>query len=460
MTNTTITGREKTSILVVATLTNFIIPFLVSSISVALPRMTVHFHMEAVAMTWVNTLYFLVLAMVQVPMGRLADIYGRKKIFLTGMVVSVVAAVGGGLAPSVPLLLVTRVLQGIGTGMAGNTIIALLTSVFPAETRGRALGIAMAGTYGGLIFGSLIGGILTDLYGWQSIFFFSAVLSTLALALSLFTLKGEWAGSKGEKFDVSGTALFAVSIALFMYGFSSLLTIVGIVCLVVGIGGFVWLIRKELRTASPVLDFRLFKDNHVFLFSNLATLDNYLATYALTFLLSLYLQFIQGFSPEKAGLIMIASTVPMMVFAPIAGRVSDKLEPRLVASAGLLLNSIALVLFIFLNNDSRLWYIILALVVYGTGIGLFSSPNTNAIMGSVDKKVLGAVSGTVGTMRNIGMMLSLGIMMVLFSAFIGSAEITPPFYPQFLTSARVGFAIFAGLCLMGVFSQFAARKKA
>jgi MFS family permease len=410
-------------------------------------------------MTWVNTIYFLVIAMAQVPMGRLADIVGRKKIFIMGLVISGVAALGGALSTNTTMLLVSRAFQGLGAGMTFNTIIAVVTSVYPRESRGKALGISMAGTYGGLIFGPLIGGVMTEHFGWPSIFYLSICLNALTLLLVLLTLKGEWREARNEKFDAPGAFIYATAIAMFMYGFSSQPSLVGAAFLVVGLAGLTYFVRRELNTASPLMDFRLFKSNRVFTFSNLATLANYLATYAVTFLLSLFLQYIKGFSPEKAGLVMIASSIPMTIFTPIAGRFSDKVEPRLVAAAGQMLNCAALLMLIFLNKDTSVTFVIIALLLYGTGIGLFSSPNTNAIMGSVDKKVLGVVSGTVGTMRTGGMMLSMGIMMILFTLFMGQVEIQPAYYPEFVSSVRVGFVVFAVLAVGGVFSQLAARKK-
>jgi MFS family permease len=247
---------------------------------------------------------------------------------------------------------------------------------------------------------------------------------------------------------------------MFMYGFSSLPSVVGIAFLLAGMAGLLYFIRWELKVPSPVLDFSLFKNNRVFLYSNVSTLINYLATFAVTFLLSLYLQYIKGFSPQTAGLVMIASSVPMTIFTPIAGRLSDRIEPRLVAATGMAIGCVALGMLIFLNNATPIWYVILILVLYGTGIGLFSSPNTNAIMGSVEKKVLGVASGAIGTMRTSGMMMSMGIMMILFAVFIGPQEIEPVYYPQFLTSSRAGFAVFTALGIGGVWAQLSARKKA
>jgi len=460
MTQSSTGATNKNVVLIIATVSAFVVPFLVSSINVALPKMSSDLHMEAVVMTWVNTIYFLAIAMAQVPMGRLADIYGRKKLYLLGLVISIAASVAAALSNSVVMLLISRALQGIGAGMTFNTIIAILTSVFPAEARGKALGINMAGTYGGLIMGPLVGGLLTDEFGWQSIFIFSACCSFLLIVPVFFYLKGEWREARGEKFDLAGSITYGIAMAMFMYGFSTLPGWPGMVFLVLGIAGLFYFVRRELKMPSPILDFSLFQRNRVFLFSNLATLINYLATFAVTFLLSLYLQHIKELEPDQAGLVLMASSIPMTIITPLAGRLSDRIEPRLVAATGMAVGCLALVLLIFLNNTTPIWYVILTLVLYGIGIGLFSSPNTNAIMGSVERKVLGVASGTIGTMRTGGMMLSLGIMMILFSIYIGQAEITPVYYPEFLASVRVGFIVFTVLGIGGVAGQLAARKKA
>jgi EmrB/QacA subfamily drug resistance transporter len=459
MTHSSTGATNRNIVLIIATVSAFIVPFLVSSVNVALPKMSSQFHMEAVVMNWVNTVYFLAIAIAQVPMGRLADIYGRKKIFILGLVISILGSIAGARANSVVVLLISRAFQGIGAGMTFNIVIAILTSVYPSEMRGKALGISMAGTYVGLIFGPLIGGLMTERFGWQSIFLLTACFSLILLLLVSLSLKGEWREARGEKFDVIGSIVYCVAIAMFMYGFSVLPTVQGIVFLLVGVVGLLYFVRRELKSASPVLDFRLFKNNRVFLFSNVASLINYLATFSVSFLLSLYLQYIKGFSPQTAGFVLIASSIPMTIFTPIAGRLSDRIEPRLVAAAGLVVSCAALALLIFLNNGTPLWYVVLTLVLYGMGIGLFSSPNNNAIMGSVEKKTLGVASGIAGTTRTGGMMLSMGVMMILFTIYIGQAEITPPYYPQFLSSVRVGFTVFTALCIGGAAAQLAARKK-
>jgi EmrB/QacA subfamily drug resistance transporter len=458
MTNQTNAAVNKNIILVIATTTAFILPFLAASMNVALPTMGRDFNMEAVVMSWVNTSYFLAIAVVQVPLGRLSDIIGRKRLFVLGLAISAAASLAGFFANSIQILLLSRVFQGFGAGMTFNNSIAILTSVFSPQERARALGISQAGTYLGISMGPLLGGLLTEGLGWRSIFMASSILGIFLVVLVFLGIRAEWREARDEKFDFTGSIVYAIAIALFMYGFSSLPTVIGIILFVVGAAGLAYFIRWETRTPSPVLDLTLFRHNRVFVFSNLAALVTYISTFAVTFLLSLYLQYIKDFTPEKAGLVLITSSVLMTIFTLSTGFISPRFAPRLVATIGMALNCIALVMLIFLGNTTPIWYIVIALAVYGMGIGLFVSPNTNVIMGSVSSRVLGVASGTLGTMRTAGMMLSMGVMMILFSLYIGDAEIASANYPQFLTSVRVGFVIFSIINVVGVIAQMVARR--
>ncbi len=449
---------SKKVILIIATITAFILPFLVASVNVALPVMGRQFSMEAVVMSWVSTSYFLAIAMVQVPFGRLSDIFGRKRLFIIGLVIVTLASFLGGFANSVPMLIISRVLQGFGSGMTFNNSIAILSSVFPREERGKALGISQSGTYLGLSLGPFIGGIMTEHLGWQSIFFLSGILGIFLIILVFQGLRAEWREAEGEKFDITGSIAYFIAIALFMYGFSSLPSINGIILFVVGVLGMVFFVWWEVRTPSPVFDLTLFRRNRIFLLSNIAALITYISTFAVNFLLNLYLQYINGLTPGEAGRELIISSVLMTVFTLLSGYISQKYKPRLVATAGMALNCVGLIMLIFLTDATSIWYIRLTLAIYGTAIGLFVSPNTNIIMGSVETKVLGVASGTLGTMRTAGMMLSMGITMILFSLYIGGEEITPLYYPQFLSSVKTGFIIFAALCFGGVVAQLLARR--
>jgi EmrB/QacA subfamily drug resistance transporter len=390
-----------------------------------------------------------------VPIGRLADIHGRKKVFTTGTAVFTLASLVAGLAPSAIALIAARALQGIGSAMISGTGIAILTSVFPANERGRVLGINVAAVYLGLSIGPPLGGILTQQLGWRAIFFVTIPLGLVIIGFVLWLLDGEWAEAKGESFDLAGSGIYAVALVALMYGFSQLPDLLGVALLALGLAGFAVFAAWELKTTSPVLNLELFVGNRPFTFSNLAALIHYSAVYAVTFLLSLYLQYIKALTPQQAGLVLIFQPVVQFIFSPAAGRLSDRVEPRIMASIGMILTSTGLLLLVFIGQDTPLWTIIGILILLGFGYAIFSSPNMNAIMGAVDRRSYGVASGMLATMRLIGQMLSMGIATLLFALFLGRAEITPDLYPQFLTSAKAAFAVFTVLCVLGVFASLA-----
>jgi EmrB/QacA subfamily drug resistance transporter len=451
-------GTSKRVTLIITSTAAFIGPFMFSGVNIALPTIGREFAAEAVLLGWVSNAMVLASALVLLPAGRLADIYGRKKIFIGGVLLFAVSSLLCAIASSTILLIIYRVIQGIGGGTLIGTSVAILTSVFPAEERGRALGINVAAIYLGLSFGPFISGILTQHLGWRSIFFMGSFLCLVVFGLTLWRLKGEWAEARGEKFDVVGSIVFGISLLMIIYGFTLLPAIMGFILVLLGVIGMLAFVQWETRVASPVLDVGLFRKNTVFVFSNMAVLINYSATFALTFLMSLYLQYTKGFPPQTAGLILIAHPVVMASVAPFAGRLSDRIEPRFIASVGMAFTCVALLLFVFLAEETSLWYIIGSLIIFGIGAGFFSSPNTNAIMGSVAKKYLGVAAGVIGTMRTSGMTLSIGIVMILFSIYIGKAQITPEYYPAFLTSVKVSFIIFTVLSFGGIFAQLAGRR--
>ena len=339
--------------------------------------------------------------------------------------------------------------------MIFGTGVAILTSVFPPKERGRALGINVAATYTGLSIGPLAGGFFTERFRWQGIFFFNAFLGLIITVAALWKLRGEWAEAKGEKFDLPGAVIYSVALVAIMYAFSVFPALWGVWLIIAGVAGLVIFVMWEIRQEHPVLHINLFANNTVFAFSNLAALINYSATFAVSFLLSLYLQYIKGFTPEKAGLILIAQPVMMAIFSPVAGILSDRIEPRIVASVGMALTTAGLAMLIFVSGDVSIGYILASLVVLGLGFGFFSSPNTNAVMGSVERKFYGVASGMLGTMRLTGQTFSLGMAMLLFALYIGRVQITAENYPMFLKSMRTAFIIMAALCFLGIFASIA-----
>ncbi|MDD3730907.1 MAG: MFS transporter [candidate division Zixibacteria bacterium] len=450
--------KNKRAALIVATVSSFIGPFMGSSVNVALPSIGQQFSLGAVQLGWVNNAFLLAAAMFLIPFGRLSDIYGRKKIYLWGVIVFTFASILIANSVSGTMLILCRVVQGFGSSMIFATGMPILISVFPVGERGKALGISVAAVYLGLSTGPFFGGIITQHLGWRYIFWLNLPLGLLLLAVVLFMLKGDWAEDREAKFDFAGSFILGLAILATMYGFSTLRSVPAGGLVALGLGGLMVFIRYELRIKNPVIDVNLFRYNMVFAFSNLAALINYAATFAVSFLLSLYLQKLRGLTPQEAGLVLIVQPIVQAVFSPIAGRMSDRIEPRTVASLGMTLTLVGLILLIFVDEATAMSYIIVTLIILGLGFALFSSPNTNAIMSSVERRFYGVSGALVSAMRQIGMMVSMGIVMFILALVLGQAEIEPAYFRAFIKSMKIAFIIFAMLCFGGIFASLARGK--
>jgi EmrB/QacA subfamily drug resistance transporter len=440
--------------LLVATLANILTPFMASAINIALPAIGVEFGADAIELSWIPTSFLLAAAMVAVPFGRIADIFGMKRVFGWGVTLFTLASLLCALSPSAHWLIAFRVLQGVAAGMIFVTGLAIITSVFPPQERGRAIGINIATIYISLSLGPVLGGIMTHDLGWRSLFFVMVPLGVIILAVTWWKLDGEWAASRGERFDWKGSLSYSTFLVMLLYGFSILPGVEGMALVLFGIIGFMGFVRYELRLASPLLNFRLFR-NKTFAFSNLAAMINYSSSFAVGFLLSLYLQYIKGLDPESAGLILVAQPVVMAVFSPIAGRLSDRYQAQKLASLGMALCTAGLFILTFITARTGIDVIVGGLVIIGLGFGLFASPNTSAIMGSVEKRFYGVASAMVSTMRLLGQMFSMGLVLMVFALLIGNVQITPGQYPALLTSIHTIFIICTILCFVGIFVSLA-----
>ncbi len=439
------------SALFVATLTSFLGPFMISAVNVALPTIQAELQMDAVQLGWVATAYMLAMAVGLVPAGKIADIHGRKRLFATGIGVYTLGSAAAVAIDSTTMLIATRVLQGLGAAMFVTTGMAILTSIFPPNRRGRVIGIYVSAVYVGLSAGPFLGGLLTQHFGWRSIFLAMVPVGLLALALTLYFLRGEWRGEPGQRLDTTGCLLYALAILPLVYGATRLPETTGILLLLTGIGFFLLFFRQQQHAPFPVFELRLFTSNRVFAYSSLAALLHYSATFAVTFLLSLYLQYLKGMPPHLAGTVLMAQPVVMALLSPFAGRFADQWEPRLIATTGMGLTVLGVLLFIGLTPETGLPLIVGNLILLGTGFALFSSPNMSAIMGAVEKRHYGLASGTVATMRLLGQMFSMAMATVVLNLLIGRQPIAPANYHLFLQSLHTVFLFSAALCTAGIF---------
>ena len=441
--------------LVVATLTSFLGPFMGSSVNVALPSIGAEFAMSPASLGWVNMAFLTAAAAFSIPFGRLGDIYGRKRIYAAGMVGFTLTSVLIAAAPSGTMVIVGRAAQGFSAAMIFATGMAILVSVFPLAQRGRVLGINVAAVYLGLSTGPFVGGVMTEHLGWRSIFWLNLPVGLGLVVIIIVLLKGEWADASGSRFDWIGSLILVAALSLTVNAFAGLPHLVAAVALPIGLVGVLAFVLYELRQDQPIIDIGLFRSNRVFAFSSLAALINYAATFAVSFLLSVYLQDVRGLSPQLAGLVLVAQPLIQAILSPYAGRLSDRVEPRTVASTGMGLTCVGLILLVFVGRETPIVWIVVCLGFLGLGFAFFSSPNTKAIMSSVERSVYGVASAVVGTMRQVGMTFSMGTVMVILAVQLGGARVDAGNAERFVDCMHVALTLFAVLCCAGVFASLA-----
>ena len=446
--------------LFVVSAVQFLTPFMLSAVGVALPVIGREFAASAVQLGLVETVYIFAFSLFLIPAGRLGDIHGRKRIFTIGIVAFTAATVLISLAFSIESFIVFRFFQGFGGAMISGTSVAILSSVFPAARRGRAMGVIVGCIYLGLSLGPVLSGFMVTHLGWRWIFYLGVLVELLCLLLTVLKLKGEWADARGERFDFAGTVLFIVSLFCLIYGTLNQKE-GGIYLMLIASGtlGLLMFLAFEYRSSSPILDVGLLIHNRVFAFSNLATLINYAASYGIAFFFSLYLQVVRGYSPEGAGFILIIQPVVQTVLSPFFGRLADRVSPAGLATSGMAVCALGLGLASQFDAETPIQAIMGMLALMGVGFSIFSSPNTTTVMGSVEPKRYGIASSFLATMRTMGMLCSMTIITMVFNQIMGNRPVSAQSQPSFLTSMHFCFLIFCVLCVAGVFCSLVRVKR-
>lgn len=444
--------KKQVSILLIISITSFMGTFLISSINIALPSIEKSLGMDAVMLSWVVTSFLLSTAMFLLPVGRWGDNSGIGKLYKIGLIIFTLGSIACALAPTGKWLIVARFFQGIGAAFTNTTGQAILVSAFPPQHRGRVIGISVSSVYLGLSFGPFFGGMLTQQLGWHSIFVVSALLGLISTLIAFrFLDKDEVQHNKSGNMDFKGLITFMLGLVCLVYGSSQIPDTKGWLIMGGGLLSLVlfWII--ETKEKIPVIDTKMYTKNRLFAYSNLAALINYCATAAIVFFLSLYLQKVQQLTPQQAGLILIAQPIMMTVFSPFVGRLSDKFEARYFATIGMAMCSIGLASMAFLTSETPHWIIVSILLWVGLGFALFSSPNMNIIMSSVDRSQYGQASGSAASMRIIGQIISMTIVTLLFAGMFGGNGINEVTNSIFLKAMKWGFLTFAGISLVGIY---------
>ncbi len=452
------TKTQLYTLLMVGT-TSFMGTFVISSINITLPAIEKSFGMSAVELSWVITAFLLSTAMFMLPVGKWGDSSGNEKLYKTGLVIFTIASLSCAISTSGIWLIISRFFQGLGAAFTNTTGQAILVSSFSPKERGRVLGLSVSMVYAGLAVGPFVGGLVAQQIGWESLFYIATILGIIITIMAFLFLKNSESSIKSTgKNDIIGTIIFMLGLFSLVYGSSIIETNLGWIILLGGLTllAFFWWI--ESRTSFPMFNTKLFSRNRLFAFSNIAALINYTATFAIVFFLSFFLQKIKGFSPSKAGLIIIAQPVVMTLASPIIGKLSDKIQPRIFTTIGMFMCAIGLAALSFVTPKTPIAFIVSILIFMGLGFAFFSSPNMNTIMGSVDKGQYGQASGTAASMRVFGQIISMAIVTLFLAVFFQGSSIELVSNEIFLSVMKRGFLTFSLMALLGTYFS-AARGK-
>ena len=442
----------ETYVIFVSFITSFFAVFLSNGIIIGVPAIAQDFAMNNVIQNWVPTILFLVVAVFTVPAGQISGKFGVKKSLLAGIIVFLIGSVGACLAFSTESFLVFRVFQGAGMAFLNVSAMAMVVQAVKPQNRGRALGFTVTGVYLATSLSPVICGFLVHNLGWRSMFYFVIPFLVLCIILMILKIPREWKTYEHDKIDKAGSILYALGILAFIYGFTTLITTSGKILTVAGIILLVIFAAYELRQSSPVFNMNLFK-NKKFTSSNVAALCSYLAIMVVTTILNYHFQYVRGWDAQMSGMMLIITPIIMALMAPNSGKLSDKIHPQKLAAVGIGIAAIALLILTFLDGNTPLYVVVLAMILQGIGMGLFSSPNMNAIMSSVPPKDAPTASASQATMRTIGQTMSLGLLTLIFAWIMGNLELAPQYAGMIVQSSQIICGICTAACVLAVFAS-------
>jgi len=435
----------------------FLMPMSMSAVNVALPAIAEDLNADAVLVSWIPTMNLLGAIALQLPAGRIADMIGRKRVFLAGLLLFSLSSLAITLVDHIGWLLLMRLLQGISGAMIFGTGMAIVSQVFAEHGRGMALGLTSTSVYLGLTCGPPIGGWLTEWWDWHAVFLAPLPLAVVC-ALLVWIHVRETERQLDERLDWIGSLLFIAASSLFFVGLSELPKLGGAILGALGLALLGLFIYQQEHSPYPLIRLRRMMNNKVFFRSIQASFFMYAANYPLQFLLSLYLQYIRDLSPSEAGQLMLLQAMMMAILAPLAGRLSDRFEPRILATLGCLLFGVGFLILALLDQDSSLEQVMLALLVMGTGFGLFSSPNNNGALSVVPTEKLSIGSSLLNISRTLGNMLGMAVVVFLFNLFIGNAQLVPEQYPALMELLELAFILCCGYCLLAAWRSWSRGK--
>ena len=444
----------------VAVLTAFLTTFSASCMNMSVPHMESEFQVSAAAIGWVMTAYIIATAAMSIPFGKIADVKGRRKVMIVGICGYMIASLCLVFVPTFPLLILARVIQGTFASMLFATNNAILISVYPPEKKGQMLGISISATYIGLAAGPVLGGLINHHFGWRFIFLITAVLACIAFILALRGVPRIPVEENHKKPDVLGNILFVAAIVVTLYGLSNVSVLkFGWLVLAIGLILGVLFVLLERKTENPVVRISMFTKSKAFTCSNFAALLNYASTYAISYLISIYLQVVKGYDSQMAGIILVAMPIVQAIFTPYMGKLSDRVKPHKLASLGMGICAVGLVLFAMLGENTPIAYIFIPLIISGFGYAVFSSPNTNAILSLVNKEEYAIANSILSTMRTVGQSVSMCIVTIIVGVILGNVALEHSTPENLVKTMHIMFVICVIMCIAGVILSLQRRKE-
>lgn len=451
------TEAERTAGLWTVTVTQFALVFMLSAVAVAVPALGKDFGASAAQLGLVESGYISAVAMLLFPVTRLADVIGRGTVFALGLALFTVTSLILAQTQGIWQFIIIRVFQGGGGAMMVSTGLAILADLYPGPGRGKALGISSAGVYLGLTAGPWLGGMITTHLGWRWIFYIGAVPCAMCLALAIKSLQVRPVIRKGQPFDFIGAILCAIGMVMLSQGGSLFHNAYGKIILFGGVGFLAAFAVWERRAKAPLLDMRLFGKNESFALGSTVQFFSYAATFGITFLLSLYLQIVQGMTASHAGTILMAQPILQAIMGPVSGNLCERWAPHIIATIGMGMATVALGAAVFLGPSASIPFIIVVLALCGAGNAIFATANMAVIMGAVEQKYYGVASAMIAGMRTTGMTVSLVFTSAVLASMVGPHALTTENAPAFVDAMRLIFIVLTLLSAAGVYLSIRAK---
>lgn len=432
-----------------------IAPLMSTMMNLALLTIGTEFGVGSHDQAYVNTMFLLGSVFGMVPAAKYSSIYGMKKVFITGHVIIAIGCALAILTPDFWFLTSMRFLIGVGASMTAVTAMSMLTFVFPIEHRGKVLGFNTTFVYIGLSLGPTIGGLITDFLGWRAIFGFIFILSIIPLFV-IYTFKKEIAPTPDRHMDWTGSLMWGVTVLVLMFGVVNITEPWAKVMALIGFAMLIGTWHRFKHTPEPVLSVDMFR-NRVFTRASLAAFMNYGASYCITFFLALYLQSIGEMTPTEAGGLMLIQPLMQVILTMKMGELSDRMsDKRILPALGMTITGIGVAMYFLLDTSYSMPLVIAIMVMVGTGLGIFSAPNTTLIVSSVSPELKGEASGIVAVVRQVGMMVSMAIAMSCISLIMGSTDnLSPATYEAFVNTMHATFAVCTAMCFVGALCSLA-----